>query len=277
MLDSFLIKNFRLFKSFELKHLSRLNLFVGKNNSGKSALLEAVRLYACNAAPYEMLSLIADRQETWKGRRQVSDQDPGIHPVRHLFHNRTLPEPGKEGIVLGPISPTAEQLQIQVAGYRYDREGSEIPRTILVELESLEDLQDIELALVAREGGKDRRILWLGDEPDRHTSPRQMRFIGMDQRCPIMVVPAQNMTEGMLAALWDQIGLTDLGEAVLSGLRLVEPTITGAAFVEGPEWLGSNYRLPLFSSENAPEPLPLKSLGDGIMRLFHIIVALVNA
>ncbi len=35
--------------------------------------------------------------------------------------------------------------------------------------------------------------------------------------------------------------------------------------------------MPLVSSSNSLEPLPLKSMGDGMTRLFHIIVALVNA
>jgi predicted ATPase len=85
------------------------------------------------------------------------------------------------------------------------------------------------------------------------------------------------MTEDMLAALWDRIGLTDLGEEVIAGLRLIEPTITGVAFVEGTDGASGNRRIPLVKISNVSEPLALKSLGDGIMRLFHIIVALVNA
>ncbi len=48
MLESFKIINFRLFQHLEVKRLGRVNLIVGKNNSGKSTFLEAVELYASN-------------------------------------------------------------------------------------------------------------------------------------------------------------------------------------------------------------------------------------
>ncbi len=45
MLEKLKIENFRCFKSFELNHLSRVNLVVGKNNSGKTTILEAIKLF----------------------------------------------------------------------------------------------------------------------------------------------------------------------------------------------------------------------------------------
>lgn len=44
MYTSFSIKNFRGFKELELKQLQRVNLIAGKNNVGKTALLEAIFL-----------------------------------------------------------------------------------------------------------------------------------------------------------------------------------------------------------------------------------------
>lgn len=44
MLNAIHIQNFRLFKDFQLHDLARVNLVVGKNNAGKSSLLEALYL-----------------------------------------------------------------------------------------------------------------------------------------------------------------------------------------------------------------------------------------
>ena len=41
-MDSFYIRNFRLFRELSIEKLSRVNLFVGRNNVGKSCLLEAL-------------------------------------------------------------------------------------------------------------------------------------------------------------------------------------------------------------------------------------------
>jgi hypothetical protein len=45
MWQSFVAKNFRSFSSVEIKDLARVNLIAGKNNTGKTALLEAIRLH----------------------------------------------------------------------------------------------------------------------------------------------------------------------------------------------------------------------------------------
>lgn len=42
MLDSLHIKNFRCFEDLTIEPLGRINLIVGKNNTGKSTLLEAM-------------------------------------------------------------------------------------------------------------------------------------------------------------------------------------------------------------------------------------------
>lgn len=47
MFRSFTIKNFRCFRELTLEPLERINLIAGKNNSGKTALLEAIHLF-CN-------------------------------------------------------------------------------------------------------------------------------------------------------------------------------------------------------------------------------------
>jgi predicted ATP-dependent endonuclease of OLD family len=44
MLKSLKIKNFRCFEEFDLPQLGRVNLLVGKNNSGKTSVLEAIHI-----------------------------------------------------------------------------------------------------------------------------------------------------------------------------------------------------------------------------------------
>jgi hypothetical protein len=45
MLRSFTVKNFRCLEDFEIRNLARVNLIVGDNNSGKTALLEALYIH----------------------------------------------------------------------------------------------------------------------------------------------------------------------------------------------------------------------------------------
>ena len=45
MFKHFVIRNFRCFAGLNLKELERVNLIAGKNNTGKTALLEAIHLH----------------------------------------------------------------------------------------------------------------------------------------------------------------------------------------------------------------------------------------
>src|SRR5260370_23628112 len=53
MFKHFAIQNFRCFAGLHLKQLERVNLIAGKNNTGKTALVEAIHLHA-NPANWQL-------------------------------------------------------------------------------------------------------------------------------------------------------------------------------------------------------------------------------
>ncbi|MEG3893215.1 AAA family ATPase [Microcoleus sp. AT8-B1] len=280
MLESFQIHNFRLFKHLEVKNLGRVNLIVGKNNSGKSTFLEAVELYASNASATVMLELVESRQETWFSEAQPHSQNFISNPVRHLFFGHKLPSIGGDGISLGEVSSNIK-LRIGAGAYqnKNDDEGT-IRKIRISDVEFDEDISNVEVFLVAEEGERTRRIFRL----DRNIRDirRSSRIFYERQESELkytwQIVYTANMPNRKLAALWDLTSLTDLESEVISALRLIDERVTGVAFVEDFSiGTASDNRVPLVKIKGIDEPLPLKSMGDGMTRLFHIIVALVNA
>ncbi len=61
MLDSLHIQNYRLFKDLKIEKLGQVNLIAGKNNSGKTALLEALRILGSDANNLIINDIIAKR------------------------------------------------------------------------------------------------------------------------------------------------------------------------------------------------------------------------
>jgi predicted ATPase len=275
MIDSFLIENFRLFDSLRIDRLARINLFVGRNNSGKSALLEAIEVYASNASAETLLNLIKAREETWNGKSQIEFRQLYGNPIRHIFRGHHLPKIGESGIILGPLNRPFDQINIVVAAFKLiiDEQGNRT-RTLLQQWELWESDDSIELALTAKDGDKFRRIMNLDDDADRLR--RRFSISWMIERYPIQSVPTRHMDARKVAMLWDLIGLTDLADEVISGIRLIDPSILGIQFVESTV-SPRDERLPLVRTNLSSEPLPLRSMGDGITRLFHIILALVTA
>lgn len=70
MIESFHIQNYRLFKELHLTGLRRVNLFAGKNNTGKTALLEALRIAAAQGESSVVNHILAGRGAFRRGDAQ---------------------------------------------------------------------------------------------------------------------------------------------------------------------------------------------------------------
>ncbi|MFN4257123.1 MAG: AAA family ATPase [Saprospiraceae bacterium] len=55
MIDKIHIENYRLFDVLDIPKVGQVNLVAGKNNCGKSTLLEALRLYGCRDAQFHVV------------------------------------------------------------------------------------------------------------------------------------------------------------------------------------------------------------------------------
>lgn len=67
MLTSLHLKYFRLFEQLNIEALSRVNLIAGMNNSGKTALLEALRIWASDGDNTVINAALKDRGEFTPG------------------------------------------------------------------------------------------------------------------------------------------------------------------------------------------------------------------
>jgi AAA15 family ATPase/GTPase len=285
MLKSFQISNFRLFQHLEIGRLNRINLIVGKNNAGKSTFLEAVALYASNASPSVFLDLVESRQENWISEAKPQSQIFTGNSIRHLFFEHKLPPIGEQGILLGEIA-SESKLHIGAAAYQNKNDEEGTIRKVRVSTTQLnlfdEESSSFEIFLVAQENNKTRRIFRLDrDEKEMRRNNAAVRLYQKQEpefKLVCQIVSTENMSSRKLAALWDLTSLTSLESEVISSLSLIDKRVTGVAFVEDiSRRRADENRIPLIKLEGIDEPLPLKSMGDGMTRLFHIIVALVNA
>ncbi|HEY9803048.1 MAG TPA: ATP-binding protein [Leptolyngbyaceae cyanobacterium] len=280
MLKSFQVSNFRLFQHLEVGRLSRVNLIVGKNNSGKSTFLEALELYASNASSNVLLDLVEARQETWFSEAQPLSQNLLSNPVRHLFFGHKLPKIGEQGISVGEVSSNMK-LNIGTAAYqsKSDDEGT-LRKIRISDVQLDDDLSNVEFFLIAEQSERTRRLFRLDKDARDIRRNYRINYERQETEFKYMwqIVSTENMPNRKLAALWDLTSLTNLESEVISALGLIDNRVSGVAFVEDiSRGRASDNRIPLVKIKGIDEPLPLKSMGDGMTRLFHIIVALVNA
>lgn len=275
MIKDFEVTNFRHFRNLRLKKLSRVNLFVGKNSAGKSALLEAMLLFFSKMSEKHLPAIHIARQETFDQK----GWGEGKTPLRHLFFGHKLPCVGEQGIEL-KSSGDERSFELKVAAYtrelaRTTEEFGSVYR--FVELPDIDGLDpDIyETYVVASRGGQLIRVAQidasLNDLRRRSRLPR--RAESKIDSC--IYIPTKGLDDEYTVQLWDAVSLTPLENEVVKGLKLIEPKVEAVAFVgaDSPR----DGRIPLVKISGISEPIPLKSLGDGISRIFQIIVSIVNS
>ena len=111
MLNSLKIKRFRALEDFSVSRLGRVNLIVGKNNAGKSTVLEALQIYAAGGR-VSLLETLAKQHGEWVSHERAHDwagwdaqqlasrQQDGSAPFVGFFSGRIFPD-SDEGIEIG--------------------------------------------------------------------------------------------------------------------------------------------------------------------------------
>lgn len=243
MLRTLTITGFRCFSSLRVESLQRVNLLVGRNNAGKTCLLEAIETIATQgpaswqAAAVRRGELISTEVAPGSFQNQID--------ARHAFHGRSL-EPGTSFQIdaeddSGPLQVKAEIREAppgQEARHRSMRWAAG---------------SSIELSL-SPEGG-------LGTLANiRLGRPRATRFVG------VASIPGQ-----LAAQVWGQVAAKPEEDIVLAALRIVEPGVTRIATAISPT-ASLFVRL-----DNEKDRVPLGSLGDGVGRLLVLSCQLVAA
>jgi len=281
MLNSLYIKNFRLFKELKIEHLGRVNLIVGRNNSGKTCLLEALHLYAKNASPRTLYELIMERGEDWEIRRQQENDEQSIedieNPLRHLFYGYHFPELGDSSdIEIGSFKDNKELLKLHIHAYQ-TIETEDTRRFTRVDETQFFDIEDTELVIEIEIAHKIKSRVRLNEieTPRKYQTRRTFpyRLSSNEAKLNVQVVPTKHLNDDKVATLWDNINVQPfLRQAVFKGVQLIDKNIQEVVLVgRGKD------TTPILIYEGSDKKIPLKSLGDGMTHLFHIILALVNA
>jgi len=268
LLDSLEIKQFRAFEHLRISKLGRVNLIVGKNNVGKTSLLEALWLYAYQGAPNILWKILEGRDE---GRGPVP-----IEPVKSedvasiiklLVHGRKNITRGITPIEIGPINSVDKTLSLTLSWFTSQRNEEGIRRLVSLPPDQYELVTDAILGFEMKQGRK--QSIYRIDT--RAARPQDSE----NNTC--IFVAASGLSQTEVGRYWDGISLTSLEDEVLESLRIIAPEVERVSLV-GSRSLGPRSdRLPIVKIDSADDPVPLRSLGEGMNRLFGVALALVNS
>lgn len=274
-LPSFEVQGFRAFKDLRIERLGRVNLIVGKNNVGKTALLEALQLYASlhasqgnPALVWEQLTSRDEMQHRTNGSRAAVISEL-LSSLRHLFLERPdLVRRHVTTMQLGPIDSPDAMLTISV-----DR----LPDRAALVRDDDELEQQRSFGTVART--IPALTIRIGKHPATHYRIEQTLPDNFPQIAPrplqVLLISAHGLTSARLSELGDRVALTEAERRVLDALRIIVPGVEGLGFVAASTVVAGD-RIPIVRIAGMNEPIPLRSLGDGMQRMLGIALALVN-
>ncbi|MBI4579182.1 MAG: AAA family ATPase [Planctomycetes bacterium] len=274
MLTRVKIENYRGFRSYRLDGITTVNLFVGKNNSGKTALLESIHLLASGGDPMVLVSAASRRGEVVSAGREEAFLD-----ISHFFHGHDI-EPssyfslsGENG--LPPVVVKAVPLsEVEAQPALFEDLRSARPAFALM----------IEGWRAESKGG---RPFILSEEGALLVDPRVplRRYLGEERRegPPIVFIAPDSMAPVSLGAMWNQV-LRDKQEGeIRRAMQILEPGLEDIVFQTG-EYMYRPYDRfqvgrsgVLASFAGDPRRVPLGSMGDGMRRLLALSISLIHA
>ncbi len=286
MLKSIYISNFKGLKEVSIPSVGNLNLIVGKNNSGKSSLLEALMLYASGGSESVLHELSVSHDEISRERfrpteYQQTDSDSqsfisnDMLPYEHLFYGRTF-DP-KESIHIGENEKPAKSL---ILSFIKDRKVNDNSNDEAIKLLTQLNIFNNDIVLPKM---RSQNVLEVKKGRYKHFIPldeavfRASRFVDSDDRSKINFrhIPTKITSMDDLGFLWDQITLTKYEKITIEALQSIEPNITDIRFVlkDG----SRRQRTAIVKLSGSDDVFPILSMGDGIGRILQLILNMYAA
>ncbi len=277
------IENFRALRELDIHGLGRVNLITGRNNAGKSSLLEALCILADEASPNSIFEIIAEREEdTGESEdERVTAEIEGIFPASSLFNGfPQLPNRVPKIVISTDGDFRSNRLTMEIAGLSDERDA-EGNREVFDQASRLFGDPEVETVIRTESNGAPRFLR--GAHLTRRY--RSGRFFnrppttkGFLNPC-IHVSPYSSQSTRDMEQNWSNILLDDYQQVVVDALKVIEPNISAVAMVRSEGAYSSRDRshIAMVRAENFGRRLPLRSYGDGLNRLFGIMLSLVNA
>ncbi|MBI3260104.1 MAG: AAA family ATPase [Ignavibacteriae bacterium] len=267
MLDSLMIKNFRNLKDLKINSLGRVNLIIGKNNTGKTAVLEALAIYATKGDFDNIFEQLEERGENFKESIENKNIiDENTRTFSTLFTNRNPGYDKENAIYIG------KNEKIEFKGEIYP-EGLVSIRFFIPEVVKI-NTENGDIIDKAIDSSRIGLVVKFGKRSSLHSfnleRPYIIKYPPHEDKEELQFIRTSNIERKVNSQLWDKTVLTDKEEYVIQALKIIEPTTERIGYT-------INEQKPIIKLSNISDPLPLQSMGDGINRILTIILALVNS
>jgi AAA15 family ATPase/GTPase len=275
MINFLNIKNYRNLKSLHIKSLNRINLIIGKNNTGKSSILECIALYVTNDSFRMMHEILFQRGEIYSSELSgINRETDYFKALSSLFTNRKISFDIQDAIFINDLSLRFAKFLKQSKDTNTSIKFERLVFKTNSELKAFEEDTGIylndSLDTIGFEINKSNNDVYRFYEFQFQN--RDFFRVFPRETESLQIINSTHIDRKENEVLWGKIALTEKELYIIEALKIIEPSIERLAFV------GENKdRNAVVKLNNINHPLPLRSMGDGINRILTIILALVNS
>ncbi|ABX06308.1 ATP-binding protein [Herpetosiphon sp.] len=278
-LNSLIIQNFRGFENFQINQLGRVNLIVGKNNIGKTSLLEAIWLYANRGSSVTIYDILKDRDEhrVFNLNPTTEQTQQEILAIKNLFYQRNDFTDQTQTLQIGNTRENYLQLQARWYQVEMDDHDNLTPKPIKYADLDFSDEPFFGVEVVMYRNGKSaqkiRKYPIYRQNPTQNWNEIVCNFI------------TSNFVHRYQLSKWRDTTLIEgLENYALEALQIIEPSIEAINMITVEEKVTTDFSIssrlvpiPVVRMVGATKFIPLRSLGDGLNRMLILILAMVNA
>lgn len=278
------IQNFKSLSQCRIDGLGRINLFVGRNNIGKSSVLEAISLLLANGTPSQLRKLLHNRGIECNFSNMEKDDRALFmqQSIASLYAGRDPLKFSKIPMLISArhIDNSTESILLQLGWFSYEDLKKESGETVSQRLfftgdqiESLDDLSEPDPGLQVEINSRDWRFYRLADlaSPSVNSGEKIQKFE--------FVRPTSTFSSDN-AKLFDRIAMTDMHKWLVKALNIIDPRIRDINFLNDPmaarQLSFRQPRVPIVVLDGDNTRYPLSSMGDGVNRLLTIALSMLN-
>lgn len=268
MLDSLHIKNFRCFEDLTIPSLGRVNLIVGKNNSGKSTLLEAVSIFSALNEADDKYSVLNNLLETLENIAESRGEHEQINTKLFVnnLNNKKFYNGGSGFEISDNIKEKKYNFFIKKESNNellfYINDFNFEISTSTLEIQKPEQTHNFNARTVDWE-----EIFSEVEKKLTSNEKNEPKFYGHSHKTS----PANLLTDNKFSELWDEIIKRNKRKEVLETILIINEEIIDLDFVDIS--LDDEHEVDMTSLvrvRNKDKPVSLKYFGEGVRRLLQL-------
>ncbi len=263
------LDGYRGFKSYTLNDLARVNLLVGKNNCGKTSVLEAINLLTDNGSLRVLAQFASQRRQRGFWFADQPDRNVEILDISPAFFGYRVKPNTKFAVTSNRNKLFMETVSINTVG----NDQLYIDPDIQHVTRNIGEAPTVGLKITASSLKRTLPIFPITENGSLIYSDQLRRYTQWETECRSRFLSTTPMYPVDIRNIWEKVIRERRETNLIDALRTLEPDIESIHLLPG-NWSMDNV---LVDRQSGGPRIGIGSFGEGMRRLLDLSLALIDS